>query len=81
VIIRIDDRLINTDAIAHVRFDPASFVGLGIPGSGGATRPSLTIYFMGGSEIVFGNDGAEQIWKLLCTKVSRTIGAQEPPVA
>lgn len=79
MLIRIEDQVINTDAIANAKFERFTVAGLGIPGSSVSNSgPALTIHLITGSELRFGSDVAEQIWQLLCSEAKTTIGPQEP---
>ena len=77
MLVRIKDQLINTDGIAHVDFKRA-VSSSGISGKGGQAVASIVVHFMGGPEVSFGDDVAEQIWDLLTKNVETTIVPPDP---
>jgi hypothetical protein len=80
MLVRIKDQLINTDGIAHAVFKRA-VSGSGISGPGGQAVASIVIHFLGGPEVSFGDDVAEQIWDLLNKDVETTIVPPDPSAA
>ncbi len=77
MLVRIKDQLINTYGIAHVEFK-RSVSGTGISGAGTQAVASIIIQFIGGPDVSFGDDVAEQIWDLLNKDVGSTIVPPDP---
>jgi hypothetical protein len=77
MLVRIKDQLINTEGIAHVELKRA-VSGSGISGAGSQAVASIVIQFMGGPDVSFGDDVAEQIWDLLNKNVGTTIVPPDP---
>ncbi len=77
MLVRIKDQLVNTDRIAHVDFKRA-VSGSGISGAGTQAVASIVIQFMGGPDVSFGDDVAEQIWDLLTKNAEATIVPPDP---
>lgn len=77
MLVRIKDQLVNTDGIAHVEFKrPVS--GRGISGAGTQAVASILIQFIGGPDVSFGEDVAEQVWDLLTKNAESTIVPPDP---
>jgi hypothetical protein len=77
MLVRIKDQIISTEGIAHIEFKRA-VTGVGISGAGKQAVASIVIQFMGGPEVSFGDDVAEQIWDLLNKDVGSTIVPPDP---
>jgi hypothetical protein len=65
MMLRIGNRLINSEAISYAEYDAHKVASLGIPNTGGTVGASLIIHFIGGGQLDIPREHVTTVWEEL----------------